>query len=137
PEAGAPPTHFVLTAPDAIGDVEVLRDLPLRGGAVRLREVGRVDPKSPYDGLFLANYATLKLRDDLSRVKGVGDVVVRGVGAYSMRIWLDPDRLAARQMTTAEVVAALQRQNVQVAAGQIGAPPNPPGQQFQYTVTTL
>jgi hydrophobic/amphiphilic exporter-1 (mainly G- bacteria), HAE1 family len=61
----------------------------------------------PYDGLFLSNYATLRLRDELSRVKGVGDVMVRGVGSYSMRVWLDPDRLAARQLTTQDVIAAL------------------------------
>src|SRR5215207_2308472 len=94
-------------------------------------------PNGTYDGLFLSNYATLKLRDELSRVKGVGDVLVRGVGAYSMRVWLDPDKLAARKLTTEDVLAALRRQNVQVAAGQIGQPPNPAGQRFQYTVTTL
>jgi HAE1 family hydrophobic/amphiphilic exporter-1 len=90
-----------------------------------------------FDGLFLSNYAMLHLRDDLSRVEGVGDVVVRGVGAYSMRIWVDPDRLASRGLTTQEVIAALARQNVQVAPGQIGQPPNPPGQAFQMTITTL
>jgi HAE1 family hydrophobic/amphiphilic exporter-1 len=90
-----------------------------------------------YDGLFLSNYATLKLRDELSRVNGVGEVTVRGVGAYAMRVWIDPDKLAARQLTTQDVTAALARQNVQVAAGQVGQPPNPPGQQFQFTVTTL
>jgi HAE1 family hydrophobic/amphiphilic exporter-1 len=90
-----------------------------------------------YDGLFLSNYATLRLRDELSRVPGVGEVVVRGVGAYAMRIWLDPDRLAARRLTTQDVIAALARQNVQVAAGQIGQPPSPDGQRFQMTITTL
>jgi HAE1 family hydrophobic/amphiphilic exporter-1 len=99
--------------------------------------ISLTSPSGKYDGLFLSNYATLRLRDDLSRVAGVGDVVVRGVGAYAMRIWFDPDKLASKQMTTADVVAALARQNVQVAAGQIGQPPNPPGQAFQLTVTTL
>jgi hydrophobe/amphiphile efflux-1 (HAE1) family protein len=94
-------------------------------------------PSGKYDALFLSNYATLHLRDELSRVPGVGDVDVRGVGAYSMRIWIDPDKLASRQITTQDVVAALARQNVQVAAGQVGQPPNPPGQAFQLTVTTL
>lgn len=89
-----------------------------------------------YDGLFLSNYATLRLRDEMSRIEGVGDVVVRGVGAYSMRVWLDPDKLAARKLTTQDVTAALARQNVQVAAGQVGQPPNPAGQAFQLTVTT-
>jgi hydrophobe/amphiphile efflux-1 (HAE1) family protein len=90
-----------------------------------------------YDGLFLTNYATLRLRDELRRVDGVGDVVVRGVGSYSMRVWLDPNKLAVKQLTTSDVTAALARQNVQVAAGQVGQPPNPTGQAFQLTVTTL
>ena len=90
-----------------------------------------------FDGLFLSNYATLRLRDELSRIEGVGDVQVKGTGSYAMRVWLDPDKLAARQLTTADVTAALARQNVQVAAGQVGQPPNPTGQAFQLTVTTL
>ena len=106
--------------------------------ACRFSDVARVDTLAgPYDGLFLSNYATLRLRDDLSRVAGVGDVQVRGVGSYAMRIWLDPDKLAARQLTTQDVNAALRRQNVQVAAGSVGQPPNPSGQAFQMTVTTL
>jgi HAE1 family hydrophobic/amphiphilic exporter-1 len=108
------------------------------GPVVPVSDVAKVDNlPGPYDALFLSNYATLRLRDELSRVTGVGDVVVRGVGAYSMRVWINPDQLAARQLTTQDVIAALQRQNVQVAAGQIGQPPNPPGQRFQLTVTTL
>jgi hydrophobe/amphiphile efflux-1 (HAE1) family protein len=87
--------------------------------------------------LFLSNYATLRLRDELSRVKGVGEVTVKGAGSYSMRVWMDPDKMAARQLTTQDIVAALTRQNVQVAAGQVGQPPNPSGQAFQLTVTTL
>ena len=90
-----------------------------------------------YPPLFLSNYANLRLRDDLSRVAGVGEVQIKGAGSYSMRVWLDPDKLAARQLTTADVTAALARQNVQVAAGQVGQPPNPSGQAFQLTVTTL
>ncbi|MFO0800716.1 MAG: multidrug efflux RND transporter permease subunit [Gemmataceae bacterium] len=90
-----------------------------------------------FDGLFLSNYANLRLRDELSRVDGVGDVLAKGVGAYAMRVWVDPDKLAARQITTNEVVGALARHNVQVAAGQVGQPPNPSGQAFQLTVTTM
>ena len=63
--------------------------------------ISLTSPDETYDGLFLSNYATLRLRDELSRVDGVGDVMVRGVGAYAMRVWLDPDKLAARQLTTA------------------------------------
>lgn len=99
--------------------------------------VSLTSPNKKYDALFLSNYATLRLRDELSRVEGVGDVMIRGVGSYAMRIWLDPDKLAARQLTTQDVTAALARQNVQVAAGQVGQPPSPDGQRFQMTVTTL
>jgi HAE1 family hydrophobic/amphiphilic exporter-1 len=94
-------------------------------------------PKGTYNSLFMANYATLRLRDQLSRVPGVGDVRISGGSEYSMRIWLNPEELRARGLTTQDIVVALQEQNVQVAAGQIGAPPVPGGQQFQYTVTAL
>ncbi|AWM37761.1 Efflux pump membrane transporter BepE [Gemmata obscuriglobus] len=99
--------------------------------------VSLTDPTGAHDSLFLSNYATLRLRDELSRVEGVGTVTVVGAGSYSMRVWLDPDKLAARQLTTQDVSAALARQNVQVAAGQIGQSPAEPGQRFQMTVTTL
>ena len=94
-------------------------------------------PDGRYDSLYLANYATLHIRDELTRIYGVGDVNVFGAAAYSMRVWMDPPRLKSRGLTTEDVVAAIQEQNVQVAAGQIGQPPVPPEQQFQYTVTTL
>jgi HAE1 family hydrophobic/amphiphilic exporter-1 len=90
-----------------------------------------------YDSLYLSNYATLRIRDELSRVPGVGDVRVFGAGNYSMRVWLDPEQLKARSLTTQDVLAAIQEQNVQVAAGQVGAPPVPPEQTFQLTVNTL
>ncbi|HVT26675.1 MAG TPA: efflux RND transporter permease subunit, partial [Lacipirellulaceae bacterium] len=96
-------------------------------------------PNNQYDTLFLANYATLHLRDELSRLNGVGDVTVFGTANYSMRIWLDAEKLKARNLTTEDVVAALREQNVQVAAGQVGQPPTDPKHPlaFQYTVTTL
>ena len=89
------------------------------------------------DTVFLSNFATLRLRDELSRLDGVGDVTVFGTANYSMRVWLDPRKLKARGMTAQDVVTALAEQNVQVAAGQIGQPPAPAGSQFQYAVTTL
>ena len=94
-------------------------------------------PDGRYDSLYLSNYGTLHIRDELSRIDGVGDVNVFGAGAYSMRVWLDPPRLRALGMTTQDVVDAIREQNVQVAAGQFGQPPVPEKQQFQYTVTTL
>ncbi len=99
--------------------------------------VSLTSPTKAVDSLFLSNYATLRLRDEISRVDGVGEVTVSGSGAYGMRIWVDPTKLDARGLTMQDLVAALAEQNVQVAAGQIGQPPVPPGQAFQYTVTTM
>lgn len=90
------------------------------------------DPE--YSSLILSNDA-LAIRDALSRVAGVGDVQIFGAGDYSMRIWLDPQKLKQRQLTTEDVVAAIREQNVQAAAGQIGAEPAPAGTDFQLTVT--
>jgi HAE1 family hydrophobic/amphiphilic exporter-1 len=91
-------------------------------------------PKGEYDSLYLANYATISLRDELSRVPGVGSVNVFGAGQYSMRVWLDPNKLQARSLTPQDVIQALQGQNQQVTAGQIGMPPTSGGQNFQYTI---
>jgi HAE1 family hydrophobic/amphiphilic exporter-1 len=88
-----------------------------------------------YDSIFLSNYANLRLRDELSRVEGVGDVTIFGANNYSMRVWLDPLELESRQLTTQDVIAAIQEQNVQVAAGALGQPPSPSGLAFQYTIT--
>jgi HAE1 family hydrophobic/amphiphilic exporter-1 len=95
-------------------------------------------PDQRFDALFIANYLTLNVKDVLSRVPGVGDVrVVPTSRDYGMRVWLDPQQLKSRNLTTSDVVNAIREQNVQVAAGQIGQPPVPEGQQFQYTITTL
>jgi len=85
--------------------------------------------------LFLSNYG-LKVKDELSRINGVGDVMVFGAGDYSMRIWLDPQKLKLRGLTTDDVLKAVREQNVQVAAGRIGAPPAEKGTAFEFTVTT-
>jgi len=89
------------------------------------------------DTLYLSNYATLRLRDELSRVRGVGEVTVFGTANYSMRIWLDAEKLKSYQMTAGDIMAALQEQNVQVAAGQVGQPPSREEVPFQYAVTVL
>ncbi|HVU07764.1 MAG TPA: multidrug efflux RND transporter permease subunit [Verrucomicrobiae bacterium] len=86
------------------------------------------------DALFLSNYGAIALRDKLARLPGVGDVVIFGVGQYSMRIWLDPELMLQRSLTPKDVINAIQRQNAQVPAGQIGMPPVPVGQDFQLTV---
>lgn len=101
-----------------------------------LQIISLVSPDERYDTTFLSNYATLRVKDELIRVPGVGEVTVFGARDYSMRIWLDPDQLKARGLTTTDVMAALQEQNVQVAAGQIGEPPAPSGQSFQFTINT-
>jgi multidrug efflux pump subunit AcrB len=90
-----------------------------------------------YDQLYMSNYATIQLLDALARLKGVGDVFTFGGQDYSMRVWLDPNELASRNLGAADVVNVLREQNVQVAAGQIGQPPVPKGQDFQYTMSTL
>ena len=94
-------------------------------------------PDGRYDSLYLANYATINLKDELARLPGVGNVLVFGAGQYSMRIWLDPDKLKARSLNAQEVVQSLQQQSEQVAAGQVGMPPAPPSVDFQYTIDVL
>ncbi len=91
-------------------------------------------PDRSRDSLFLANYGTISLRDELSRVSGVGNVNVFGAGQYSMRIWLDPNKLYGFDLTPQDVISALRSQSQEVAAGQIGIPPVPKGQDFQYTI---
>jgi HAE1 family hydrophobic/amphiphilic exporter-1 len=91
-------------------------------------------PDDRYDSLYLANYATISLRDELSRLPGVGNVNVFGAGQYSMRIWLDPEKMKARSLNAEDVVASLQQQSQEVTAGQVGIPPTPPGVNFQYTI---
>ncbi|HEV3310917.1 MAG TPA: efflux RND transporter permease subunit [Chloroflexota bacterium] len=90
-----------------------------------------------YDALYLSNYATIQVKDAVSRVEGVGDVIVLGQQDYSMRVWVDPDKLQSRNLTVSDVIRVLREQNLQVAAGQIGQPPVPKGQDFQYTMSTL
>jgi hydrophobe/amphiphile efflux-1 (HAE1) family protein len=99
--------------------------------------VNLVSPDDSRDALFLSNYATIQIRDELGRLPGVADVGYLGQRDYSMRAWLDPDKLASLNMTPADVVNAVNEQNIQVAAGQIGQPPTPKGQQFQLTINTL
>jgi HAE1 family hydrophobic/amphiphilic exporter-1 len=94
-------------------------------------------PDGRYDDLYLSNYATINIKDELSRIKGVGSINVFGAEDYSMRIWLDPRKLKARNLTTEDVVAAISEQNVQVAAGRIGEPPAPEGTSFQLVINTL
>ena len=102
-----------------------------------LLAVNLFSPDGRYDQLYLSNYMTIQIKDAIARLKGVGDVTIMGARDYSMRLWLDPSRLATRSMAASDVVRAIREQNVQVAAGRIGAPPVAAGQEFQYTVSTL
>ncbi|MFN9412244.1 MAG: efflux RND transporter permease subunit [Pirellula sp.] len=99
--------------------------------------VNVVSPDKSRDQLYLSNYATIRLRDELAGIDGVGDVSLLGQLDYSMRIWLDPERMASLGLTATDVLQSLREQNVQVAAGSLGRPPVPSGEVFQYTLTAL
>jgi len=114
-----------------------------RGVTVRKKSPGVLmlvnlfSPDGSRDSLYLSNYATIQMRDELSRVDGVGDISFLGQRDYSMRVWLDPQQMAMRGISTSDVLRSIEQQNTQVAAGQIGQQPTTDGQVFQYTMSTL
>jgi len=93
-------------------------------------------PHGKYDSLYLRNYATLKVKDELARLPGVGQIQIFGAGEYAMRVWLDPNKVAARGLTASDVVSAMQEQNVQVSAGQLGAEPLKKQSDFLLSINT-
>ncbi len=93
-------------------------------------------PGNTYDSVFLSNYASINLKDALARVQGVGKADVLTNLEYAMRIWMDPDKMAALSIAPGDVISAIREQNIEVSAGSIGAPPVPEGQTFQYTIKT-
>ena len=93
-------------------------------------------PDQRYDMLYLSNYAALNVKDELARLDGVGDVQLFGMGNYSLRVWLDPNKVASRGLTASDVVNAIREQNRQVAAGALGAPPSDAGNSFQLSINT-
>ncbi|NYE29164.1 multidrug efflux pump [Rhodanobacter sp. K2T2] len=95
-----------------------------------------ISPNQRYDMLYLSNYARLHIKDQLARLDGVGDVQIFGAGEYSMRVWLDPQRLASRGLTTGDIVHAIKEQNVEVAAGALNASPGPNNNAFQLNINT-
>src|SRR3989442_8783344 len=122
----------------------ILPDLVKRGGVTVKKKspsvlmiVNLFSPDESRDNLYLSNYATIQLKDELSRLKGVGDITALGQRDYSMRLWLDPNKMAMRGLTTSDVVKAIEQQNTQVAAGQLGQPPVGTGQVFQLTLSTM
>jgi HAE1 family hydrophobic/amphiphilic exporter-1 len=102
-----------------------------------LMAVGVYSENGAYDSLFMSNYLDIYVKDALKRIPGIADVLIFGERKYSMRLWLDPDRLAARELTAGDVVQALREQNVQVAAGSLGQSPAPAGQMYQLSVRAL
>jgi multidrug efflux pump len=95
-----------------------------------------LSPDNTYDQAYISNYAYLQVRDVLSRVEGVGDVVIFGAREYSIRVWLDPERMWSRQLTVDDVISAIRAQNIQVAAGRLGSEPAAPGTNLQLSVNT-
>ena len=93
-------------------------------------------PDGRYDEIYLRNYAMLQVKDTLARIPGMGDVQLFGSGDYSMRVWLDPDKVAARGLTASDVVRAIREQNVQVAAGALGQQPSPQRRQLPAAAST-
>ncbi|MFZ0723030.1 MAG: efflux RND transporter permease subunit, partial [Xanthobacteraceae bacterium] len=99
-----------------------------------LEFIALVSPESRFDSLFLSNYAVISVQNELARLKGVGAVTIFGAGQYAMRIWMNPDLLQTRGLTPQDVINAIEEQSQQVTAGQVGAPPAPKGQDFQYSL---
>ncbi len=124
----------------ALATSQLPTEVVQRGVSVRkssstmLMVVNLFSPKGTYDDVFLGNYAGIYLKDSLSRVRGVGDVNIFTARDYGMRIWLDPDRMTSMGLGVNEVIQAIRDQNIQAAAGQIGAAPSSPEQQFQYSI---
>src|SRR5713101_7239927 len=104
--------------------------------AALLQVITLYSPKNTHDALYLNNYATINVIDPLARIRGVGQATLFGPLDYSMRLWLDPDRLTSLSLTPADVVTAVQSQNIQAAVGRIGSAPTPQRQQLQLTITT-
>jgi hydrophobe/amphiphile efflux-1 (HAE1) family protein len=126
----------------AIAEAQLPQDVTRQGITITKQSpdlveiVALTSPDDSRDELYLSNYATLQVRDVLARVPGVGQVQIFNGRDYGMRVWLNPDTLASLKLTAGDVADAVRGQNLQAAAGQIGQPPAPKGQQFQYTVTT-
>ncbi|MEI6416280.1 MAG: efflux RND transporter permease subunit [Verrucomicrobiota bacterium] len=99
-----------------------------------LQVIALTSPTGKYDALFLNNYATINLQNQLTRVPGVGNITIFGIGQYSMRVWLNPDQMQQRSLVPSDVIAAIQAQNVELAVGQFGSPPAGKDQDFQLTI---
>jgi multidrug efflux pump len=115
-------------------DVQRLGVTTIKASSTMTLAVQIVSPNNKYDNKYLRNYALINIKDRLSRIQGIGDVQLHGAGDYSMRIWLDPQKIAQRNMTANDVVSAIREQNAQVSAGMVGASPTVPGVPLQLDV---
>src|SRR5690606_14760551 len=115
-------------------DVQRLGVTTIKTSPTLTMVVHLVSPDNHYDATYLRNYAVLNVKDRLARIPGVGEVQIWGAGDYSMRVWLDPSRMAERNLTASDAIAAIREQNVQVAAGVIGASPAGPEVATQFSV---
>ncbi|OYP35196.1 efflux RND transporter permease subunit [Rhodopirellula sp. MGV] len=109
----------------------------VKASASSLLAVTFFSPDQTRDQLYLSNFGTIRVKDELARIEGVGNITIIGQRDYSMRVWLDPNRMAALGLVAGDVIASLREQNIQVAAGALGRPPVPSGLDFQYTLKTL
>jgi multidrug efflux pump len=127
----------------ALATAQLPREVQVQGVTVKkkspsiLLAVNLVSPDGRYSDLYMSNYATIQIKDELLRIDGVGDIAYLGQRDYSLRIWLDPDKMAAKDLCTEDIVRAVQGQNVQAAVGQIGQQPMVQGQLYQLTMSTL
>lgn len=127
----------------ALAEPRLPQEVSRQGLSVKKRSpdlslvVNLVSPDKRYDSIYLSNYALLQIKDTLARLPGVGDIMIFGARDYSMRLWLNPEKIAARNLTASDVVNAIREQNVQVAAGVVGQQPTQENTDFQYTATTM
>ncbi|MGB0766849.1 MAG: efflux RND transporter permease subunit, partial [Phycisphaeraceae bacterium] len=143
-ELGTDPDQAVVYTQNRVAAAEPRLPAEVRSRGVQVKKrspsllmvASLYSPDQSYDFLSLSNYTTLYLKDELARIEGVSEVFIFGGQDYAMRIWLDPDQLASRDLTTVDVLNALREQNVQVAAGRIGAPPAKAEGAFEYIVNS-
>lgn len=127
----------------ALAEPRLPQEVSRQGISVKKRSpdlslvVNLISPDKRYDSVYLSNYALLQIKDTLARLPGVGDIAIFGARDYSMRLWLNPEKIAALNLTAGDVISAIREQNIQVAAGVVGQQPTKENTDFQYTVTTL
>jgi multidrug efflux pump len=129
--------RVALAIPQLPSQVQVLGVSTKKKSPSILLVVNLVSPSGEYDDLYLSNYATTKIKDELLRLNGIGDISYLGQRDYSMRVWLDPEKMAALGLATGDIIKAVQSQNLQAAVGQVGQQPMPSGQLLQLTMSTL